>query len=136
MTQTAKRYAAKLAELEHDPDFVLDRVKVELAEQIYLAMTGKGVTQAELARLLDRKASYVSRLLAGTENVTTATLVRVAMALGCDLHINITPGKTQRFETHDWEEATRVRRVPSLFRSHADMRPLRTAVVAPTRSAA
>lgn len=54
----------------------------------------EGLTQAELAVRLDVSASYVQKLEGGRANPTLGQLAHLAKALGRDLSVEFTPGRT------------------------------------------
>lgn len=83
MNETATVFFAKqMARASTDPDYHADRLQIEIAESVYVAMQAGGVTQATLARRMGVSRQHVSRLLEGTQNVTLATLGKLAVALG------------------------------------------------------
>ena len=74
-----------------DPDFVYERLLLDVNERIVSVMERAGVKKADLAERLGTSRAYVSRLLGGPENVTLRTLVRVAMALESRVEVNVRP---------------------------------------------
>lgn len=66
------------------------RVKSRLcvAVKIADALKQKGMTQRELARLMGKKPSEISRMLTGTMNLTHDTMFDLQQALGIEL-INV-----------------------------------------------
>lgn len=81
-------------QLEEDPEARSNRIRIEIAEQIYLAMQRQNVTRSELAASLGKSRSYVSMLLRGTENLTIQTLDRIAGALKCELRMQFEDAST------------------------------------------
>lgn len=67
------------------------RVKSRMcvAVKIADALKQKGMTQRELARLMGKKPSEISRMLTGTMNLTHDTMFDLQQALGIEL-INVT----------------------------------------------
>ena len=63
--------------------------EVRLAVEIAEARETAGVSQAELATALHTKQSNISRIERGAQNVTVATLGKIAKALHCRLEIQI-----------------------------------------------
>lgn len=61
-------------------EFVLDFVN-----QIYELMDKKGITQADLSTIMNKKTSYISRTLNAPHNITAKTMVSLAMALNCEI---------------------------------------------------
>lgn len=66
--------------------------RMRVAAKIADTLKQKGMTQRELARLLDKKPSEISRMLTGTMNLTHDTMFDLQRVLGIEL-INVsTPG--------------------------------------------
>jgi len=77
-------------ELQHDPTFVAEDLILDVALQIAEAMEEAGFeTQKELADELDVSKSAVSQLLSGDQNVSLKRLVKVALALGKNVEVNL-----------------------------------------------
>lgn len=72
-----------------DPDFHLEQVLLELSEQVGYRMAELDVSQADLATMLGKKPSQISKFLSG-ENVTLKTVVQFAMALDLRLNVKLT----------------------------------------------
>lgn len=60
-------------------------MSVAIANRIYEILEAKGMTQKDLARLLGKTETEVSRWLSGTHNLTLATLCKISCALGEDV---------------------------------------------------
>ena len=58
---------------------------VAIANRVYDLMGEKGMKQRDLARLLGKSETEVSRWLSGTHNLTIATIAKMATALGDDI---------------------------------------------------
>lgn len=86
-----ERFAALFKQVEESPGYSLEGVKIEIAEQIYLAMEAQQVSQAELARRLGTSRAYVTKILQGNVNFTLQTLANLAQALECDWRFNLSP---------------------------------------------
>jgi transcriptional regulator with XRE-family HTH domain len=80
----AEEFKTMLDELKERDSFHIDGAKVELAEQIYIAMEDSGVSEAELSRRLGVSRSYVNKVLKGTANLTIESVVKIARALDCE----------------------------------------------------
>ena len=63
--------------------------EVRLAVEIAEARETAGLSQAELATALHTRQSNISRIERGAQNVTVATLGKIAKALHCRLEIQI-----------------------------------------------
>ena len=86
---TAKRFRDLLQTTEQSNAFELDRLKVEISEQIYQAMNQQGISNSDLARRLGKSRAYVTKLLRGTTNFTLESLVRISRALSNEVEINL-----------------------------------------------
>ena len=68
-----------------------------IAQELYALRQQKGLTQAELARLVGTSQSTIARVEKGTGHPPTlSTLVKVGLALGQELHLEYTPRKRGR----------------------------------------
>jgi len=65
------------------------RPKYELIEQIILARTEKGITQAELAKRTGTKQGNISRFESGNYNPSLEFIQRLAQGLDKELHITL-----------------------------------------------
>ncbi|HPT47613.1 MAG TPA: helix-turn-helix transcriptional regulator [Candidatus Rifleibacterium sp.] len=74
-------FATMFAEMENDDQYHVEGAKIEIAEQIYLLMQKKNVSQSDLARKLKMNRAYVSRILKGKTNFTVETLVKIGRQL-------------------------------------------------------
>jgi transcriptional regulator with XRE-family HTH domain len=83
----------------NDPDYLTEKLKLSLMEQISSIMRAKSISRSELARRLGSSRAYVTRLLDGSANMTIETLTRLSLALGCRLTIEL------REETHQSRNA-------------------------------
>jgi transcriptional regulator with XRE-family HTH domain len=81
--------------LRDDPEFRAEWERTALARAIALAVvrfrTDRGLSQRDLASVLEMTQPQVARLERGDVNPTMDTLVRVAAGLGIELTINVTP---------------------------------------------
>ena len=60
-------------------------ISVRLANRIYDILEAKGMSQKDLAKLLGKTETEVSRWLSGTHNLTIATIAKISVALGEDI---------------------------------------------------
>ena len=58
------------------------RLNMDIANKIADVLQAKNMTQRDLAALLDKRESEISRWLTGTHGFTTKTLARISAALG------------------------------------------------------
>ena len=60
-------------------------ISVSLVNRIYDILEAKGMSQKDLAKLLGKTETEVSRWLSGTHNLTIATIAKISVALGEDI---------------------------------------------------
>ena len=60
-------------------------ISVSLANRIYDILEAKDMSQKDLAKLLGKTETEVSRWLSGTHNLTIATIAKISVALGEDI---------------------------------------------------
>ncbi len=60
-------------------------LSVAIANCIYEILESKGMSQKDLAKLLGKTETEVSRWLSGTHNLTIATICKISVALGQDV---------------------------------------------------
>lgn len=60
-------------------------ISVSLANRVYDILEKKGMSQKDLAKLLGKTETEVSRWLSGTHNLTIATIAKISVALGEDI---------------------------------------------------
>ncbi|MBR7043317.1 MAG: helix-turn-helix transcriptional regulator [Prevotella sp.] len=60
-------------------------MSVAIANRIYDILETRGMSQKDLARLLGKTETEVSRWLSGTHNLTLATICKISSALGEDV---------------------------------------------------
>lgn len=68
----------------------------DATEEIARVMNERGLTQRQLADLLGKSESRVSRLLGGRENVTLRSIANVATVLGFKFEIKLVPDSGPR----------------------------------------
>ena len=81
------------------PDMKLQmELSVAIANRIYEILDAKGMSQKDLARLLGKTETEVSRWLSGTHNLTLATLCKISLALGQDIIVVPKPQPYPEFQ--------------------------------------
>ena len=65
----------------------------EIVEEIYELLDSKKMTQKELAKLLDKKESEVSKWLSGLQNLTLRSITKMEIALGKDIIMTCSQAK-------------------------------------------
>ena len=73
-------------DLESDPEFVAEFLKMQFVEDIYKTMHEKGINRNQLAAKLGKSRQYVGRILNENANFTLETLAEFACAL--DMHVS------------------------------------------------
>jgi transcriptional regulator with XRE-family HTH domain len=81
----------KLAVWAEDAEFLTEEKILDFTERVVLEMDKKGVSRAQLAAALGKSKAFVTKLLKGDANMTIKTMVAVAQALGCNLHLDLYP---------------------------------------------
>ena len=84
-------YEDALKRWMQDPDFKAEYDALEPAYQVARRRIEKGLTQEELADLIDTKQPSIARLESGRRAPSLAFLRRVAKALGCRLEVKLVP---------------------------------------------
>lgn len=83
------------AQLEEDPEFRAEWERTALARAIAVAVlqfrSDRRMSQSALGEALNMTQPQIARLERGDVNPTMDTLVRVAVGLGIELTINVTP---------------------------------------------
>lgn len=90
-----KRIEASQTAAANSPYRVQVELKEGVANAVWEAMQQKGVSQTELARRLGKSKPYVSKLLAGGQNLTLESLAQLSGALGCEVKVEIAPRWTR-----------------------------------------
>ena len=75
--------------LEDSLDYWTEGSIIEFTEDLHRLMGTREVSQAELARRIDRSPAYITKVLHGGANFTLRTMTKLAMALGAELHLHI-----------------------------------------------
>lgn len=91
-TTKGNAFFDNLADSFDTAEYARVKSRMGVAVKIADALKQKGMTQRELARLLGKKPSEISRMLTGTMNLTHDTMFDLQRALGIEL-INVSsPG--------------------------------------------
>lgn len=108
------KYSEMLADAARSVDYWQDVAQTDFAREMHRRMKEKGVSAAELARRMGTSKAYVSQLLDGG-NFTLLTMVKIAMALGTVVRVQLEgqeeraratkdADQTQRSDSEDWLE--------------------------------
>lgn len=57
----------------------------EIVDRIYQVLESKGMTQKDLAKLLGKNESEISKWMRGTHNFTISTIIKIENALDCKI---------------------------------------------------
>ncbi|MCC5875328.1 MAG: helix-turn-helix transcriptional regulator [Candidatus Sumerlaeia bacterium] len=68
-------------ELHWDPDFMTERLKADIVEEVLVAMEEIGINKNQLAERLGKSRQWVSRVLNEGDNFTVATVAKLACAV-------------------------------------------------------
>jgi len=63
-----------------------------IVDQVHQALKDKGWSQAQLAKVMEKRPSEVSKWLSGMHNLTLKSIIKMETALGVDL-IHVEPEK-------------------------------------------
>lgn len=99
----------KFDELMQDQEFqkafAVESLIGDTAELIWQLLARREMTQADLARKLNRTPAYVSQLLNGKANMTVRTLAEVLFALGASVKIEAVDMESSSCEAEDIQDA-------------------------------
>lgn len=90
----SETFAALFRRLGETDGYHVEAAKIDIAEEIYVAMETQDITRAELARRLGRSRQYVTKILRGSANFTLESLVKISLALGRQLEVKMAPAKS------------------------------------------
>ena len=82
--------AELLSDMEVKTEYEALRPRYELIEQVIIARTEQGITQAELAKRAGTKQGNISRFERGNYNPSLEFVQKLAHGLGKELHITLT----------------------------------------------
>lgn len=85
-----KTFPELFREAEEHEDYWIAGAILEFTESVVREMERQGITRTALARKLGVTPAYVTKLLRGKENLTLATMVRLARALNAEVHVQLT----------------------------------------------
>jgi transcriptional regulator with XRE-family HTH domain len=95
MAQANTWFEEQFSQYAGDVDYEVGLLRLKLYEDILRLMAEQGVSRAELAKRLSCSKAYVSKLFNDSANITLHTLVRIALAVKCDVEIAFVPRETQ-----------------------------------------
>jgi transcriptional regulator with XRE-family HTH domain len=89
MKTNHKSFAQIFAEARKNLAYHIEGAIMEFTEELCRIMEAQGVTKAELAKRLDCKPAFVTKLLSGQNNFTLETMVKLARALESEIKIHL-----------------------------------------------
>lgn len=81
---------------------------VEFAESLYARMQELSLSKSDLAKKLNCKPSYITKVLRGSTNFTLSSMAKIAMTLNCDLIISLKPRESRQ----DWAGISQYQETP------------------------
>lgn len=87
--KTLDEYREALEGIEAAVEYRVEVAALRFVGEVVVAMRLRGVKQASLAARLGTSEAYVSKALRGDTNFTLATMVRIADALGKEVHLHL-----------------------------------------------
>lgn len=69
-------------EYEKSPDYIGEGLATDVVEDALAIMKREGISRAELARLMDVKPAYVTKILNAPPNMTLRSVAHLAITLG------------------------------------------------------
>ena len=85
----ARKYRAFLTGARKKVEYWRQLAVRDFTEDLLLRMQARGIKQVALAAKMEVRPAYVSRVLRGSDNLTLATMVKMAMAVGGKLRLHI-----------------------------------------------
>jgi len=96
--KTLDQYRIALERMETAVEYRVEVAALRFVGEVVAAMRFGGIKQASLAARLGTSEPYVSKVLRGDTNFTLGTMVRIADALGKELHLHLAePGAFVRW---------------------------------------
>jgi transcriptional regulator with XRE-family HTH domain len=88
---TKKWFNDKIKEFRGTIDYETEKVILALTEKIVEFMENNNDSRVELAKRLGVSKAFVTKILNGNPNLTIKSMVSIAIALECELDIDICP---------------------------------------------
>lgn len=122
MAKQAQWFAKLTKGMERDPRYLAEKAKLTFAAELESILEEKGILRVELARRLGSSPAYVTRILRADFNLTIATMMKIAAALGAAVSLHLRPARVAFVP-----KARRTRPVTGSARANARNSLLRTA---------
>lgn len=107
-----KNFKDLLKKAQDGNEYWESRLRHSFAQQIITALSNAQMKRSEFARSAKISEAYLSRVLAGNENLSIKTIVKLARTLGLEVELNVfrpSPsfGKLDSVESPHWEAMSR-----------------------------
>ena len=83
------RYRAFIEKMGSSPEYRAEVAMLDFTCELSRAMSAQGVSRAELARRIGTSPAYITKVLRGDANLTLASMVKLARAVGRELHLQL-----------------------------------------------
>jgi transcriptional regulator with XRE-family HTH domain len=94
--------------LRQMPEYAAEGLALDFIGACEVRRAELGLSYAELARRMGVSRAYISKLMGGTQMSSVGSLVKLARALGCDLHLALMlPSAASKHSSKPVREATR-----------------------------
>jgi len=94
--ESADWYRERAREIEGTPEFLLETLKLEFAEELSRLLEEQGLSRQQLADRLGTSRAYVTRTLRTDYNLTAETTVKVARVLDSRVELALVPGNAPK----------------------------------------
>lgn len=115
MTQAKSKLSTMISEARRSPKYWTAMSSLQFGDGLRRLMKTKGLSQRDLAAMLQRSEAWVSKILNGTENLTLRKMNEIAMLLRAAVHVHVAPQDC----FVDWSEVARTDLHVSLHHSEA-----------------
>jgi transcriptional regulator with XRE-family HTH domain len=87
-------------------DYLLERQKIDILEQISEIMEKKGISKANLAKRLGTSKAYITKMLGLNTNFTLKSLVKLSNSIDMKISIHLHPAETKGLWVDIYKEIT------------------------------
>lgn len=98
----SQSFKSRLNNLKQTHSYKVEVAKLEFVRGISRLLKLKRISNAELAAKIDTSSAYITKALRGESNFTIDSMVKLASAVGANLHIHIadTTASVRWLEVH------------------------------------
>jgi hypothetical protein len=89
-------FSQQLKEFENDPEYLAEKLRIDLIEEFLEIMEEDGVSRTELARRLGCSMACITKPLNGKENFTLLKLAQIGVALGRKVQMAFVPAEAAK----------------------------------------